>query len=439
MPRLNPDDPRLAAPDFPHGEQRGYDSGCSCRECRAANAARSGLRRQAQTGSPQRCVYGSRVTAARAKAHVLGLIEADPRLNVATVASAAGVPQSIVHDFVSGSREHISETTEEYVLGVTLQAAAARIIRRYADIVPTIDHLMELLDAECGTVPNIAAATGINISNITAILAGKRDKVFVKTAEVIAATTPAHLRAVAAFVPGRMARQRIRSLQANGWPLPYLAERLGYLSRAGIRWLTATDSPINADTDRRVTALYAEIGDRRGPNERTARYARKLGNWPPIHYDEDMRLLKDSIPRAGAYVPLVTAQERARLRLRIMGLTIRSYTAAEIVKVIGGGCDKTIERARREVGLRLENNQNILADLPYIKPGQGEMVALIAEHTAPLALLEAVDSVDEPGTDHVALWESLLAGARRVRAAAAYVALWESLLTEAEQSDQAAA
>lgn len=428
MPRIKPDDARLAAPDFPHGTTKGYDLGCSCAGCREAHSAHRYMQRY---GHPRPENWHRSVSTAPAREHALRLLE-DPSVSKSDIARAAGVAITSVLNILR--KDTVYSTTTDAILAVTPESILGN--QKCVDATPSRKHIEHLLEGEDASYAAIAAAAGMTYDVIQFIAEGRRTTILADTARLLLNLTPYVVRRNSAYVSSRRAVTRIRALQANGWPVRTLAHMLDVLA---LNFVRDGRGLVMQETDRRVEALYNELECRHGGSKRAESIGRGLGYYPPIHYDEDMQLLKDSIPRAGAYVPLVTAQERARMRLRIMGLTIRSYTAAEIVKVIGGGCEKTIERARREVGLRLENNQNILADLPYIKPGQGEMVALIAEHTAPLALLEPVDSVDEPGTDHVALWESLLDGARRVRAAAAYVALWESLLTEAEQSDQAAA
>jgi hypothetical protein len=258
------------------------------------------------------------------------------------------------------------------------------------------------------------------LNNVAKILDENRKGVFIETRRAILGLTPYQVRRNAYLVSKRRAVTRLRALQANHWPLRQLAQKLGYVGD-GFPFMQGKSKMVTQDVDRAVEALYNEIGDAVGPSPRAAALARAAGYWPPIHYDEDMNLIPGSIPSEAKWVPALTQQERARIRLRILGLTLREYSMADIAMAIGES-EKKVERARKMVGLRLERNRGVLLDLPYIKHGQEELVALIEEHTAPIALLEDIAAVDKLGTDYVALWDSLLEGAKRLRGDAPMVA-----------------
>jgi len=423
--RLDPNDPRLAVADFPHGNSKGYARGCSCGPCREAHAEQKyqGKYNRPRPENPRRSV-----STARAREHLAQLLK-HPGVKGADIARAAGMADtSFLNIF---RRESVYSSTSEAFLAVTLDAVLDN--QKVVDATQTREHVEHLLEGEDASYAAIAAASGLTYDVIQFIAEGRRTNIVAVTARSILKLTPYIVRRNAAWVSPRRTVTRLRALQAQRFTYQYLAEQLGLKDGGTIAQITGTKGLVAQDTERKVEALYNRLENRQGPSALSAVMARRAGYWPSIHYDEDMNLIRESIPNKHAYAPMVSPQQRARGRLRVMGLTLREMAGSEIAMIVRGA-DKTIERTRREVGLRLENHRGPLNEKPFIKVGQEDLVKLIIEHTAPIVLSEEVDSFDDPDTDYVALWNSLVAGAQRFRERAAYVDLWLSLLTEQEQS-----
>lgn len=415
MTRLDPDHPLLAAPDFPHGELRGYARGCSCVGCRSANAEATARRKARVEGRPVGQTQGSRVDATAALDHIRTLLAADPLVTPKYIAAAAGVNATVVSDLLAGHAPRISCLTEEYLMGVSLDAARSRLAKTRRPAGPTRDHIRALLQHPLGTYTNIAAATGLEPINLRSIAEDQRIYVYAETASAVAGVTAEILERRAAFVPARIPRMQIRALQAQGFTLMMLTTLSGQKGN-GLSWVKDRSAVVRQDIARRTATLYNEIGDREGPSQRTKSWARRNGYYPSIHYDEDMNLIPGSIPD-GRWEPFTASEDWPRTNLRIMGLTLREYNGPEIADRVGYS-EKKVERIRRKIGLRLEPNARNSVLLDYIKPGQDALVSLIRTHVEHIALNEALPVVDQPGLDYAALWESLVAGAEQLRTAA---------------------
>jgi lambda repressor-like predicted transcriptional regulator len=399
---MTPDDSRLAAPDFPHGEDRGYSRGCPCQPCQAAHTAASvAWRRRAQ--------QGRNVSTIEAREHVLGLLKRTNSKSV--IARAAGVSPNAVRAVLT--KPTARETTVKALLAVAPEMLAAH--RRYVSPAQSVAHIEFLLRCEDCTLPAISSATGLALTGLKTILEGDQKHINIVTEKAILGLTPYVVRRNAYLVGPRRAMTRLRALQAQEWSWVEISRMLDHKTIRYVTWYAAGKEQVTQEVDRRIEALYNKIGDRRGNSPLSADVARRRGFYPAIHYDEDMHLILESIPSKMKWAPAVSPEDRARRNLRIMGLTLREYSMADTAMTIEES-EKIVERARRAVGLKLEQNRGVLVDMPYIKPGQDALVALIAEHTAPIALLEGIESVDKLGTDYVALWDSLVEGAKRLRA-----------------------
>lgn len=418
MPRLAADDPRLTAADFPHGTPVGYGRGCSCLDCRSANAAATAVRKARLTGKPLGDPQGSRVDGTAAREHIEKLLAADPHIKPQHVAKASGVTPTAVTDLLHGYAERISALTEEYLLGTTLEAVQAISTKLLVPAGPVREHILKLMAASpLATAPNIGSAAGLEGYEIRHILTD-RASVHRETAKAITAVTPARLERCAARVPARIPRMQARALQAQGFTLRALGEMCGVAH--GLAWVPLDTEFVAQHVARRMARIYQEVGDREGPSQRTKDWARRNGFYPAIHYDEDMNLIPGSLPGRREEC-LTTPADRARINLRIMGLTLHEQTGTEIAAKVGYSAKK-VERVRRQIGLRLDAAavESVLVD--FIKPGQEALVGLIHQHVADIALYESTPLVDARGLDYVALWDSLVIGAERLRAE---VEAWE--------------
>lgn len=369
----------------------------------------------------------SRVYAEPVHAHLKMLTSLDG-VTHGVIAKAANLPPTTVSTAVH--RATVQRFTAEILLAVTPERALAA--RAFVPAGPSRDHLNRLLEYPDVNYIALAAAAGMHAKQITEVLNGSRAHVKPETEKILLALTPRQARRNATFVSTRVAITRLRALQANGHTPRSLGRMLGL--KEAPYWLQPSTDPcltITQERDRDIERLYSRIGDQRGPSRRAARAARALGYYPPIHYDDDMNLIRESIVTSRTPAPEVSGSTRARDRLRILGLTLREHTAAEIATMLRCS-EKKVERARKDVGLRLESTEQLLADLPYVKRGQDELVALIAQHTADIQILDDSDVLDGPDLDYVELWKSLVDGAKRYAVRAEYVALWESLLAGAD-------
>jgi hypothetical protein len=337
--------------------------------------------------------------------------------DLSTIAVTAGVARRTIGAVLNNPR--VARVTETAVLQLTVDAVSEQWeARRYLrDPGPVRDHIKSLLTFEDCTLAAIVAATGIGYDAIVRIKDGQVAGVTASTVQAVRRLTPYLVRRNAAFVSSRRAITRLRALQAAGHTLRSLSDRLGHAAKdiPCMRTGKITER-ITQENDRRIEHLYRELESKPGPSDRAKAHARRLGYYPPIHYDEDMRLIPDSIPDK-RWIPLSSPEDRARTNLRIMGLTLRDLTGAQIAARVGYS-SKKVERIRREVGLRLEPNACDSILLDYIKPGQDALVALIRQQTQHLDLNEALPMVDLPGMDYVALWDGLCLGAERLRAEA---------------------
>lgn len=204
--------------------------------------------------------------------------------------------------------------------------------------------------------------------------------------------------------PVHPAVTRVRALQAQRWPLHWIAEQLGY--PAEIPFLA--DSPVSPEEDRCVRALFERTGDRQGPCEDSAIAAHALGYWPAIHYDEDMRFIRGSIRG----VTQITDPDRYRRYLVILALTVRDFDHAMICRVLNEDPDdrafeKVAGRTRREIGLRMRSSSKMILEPSRLMPEQAPLFRAIRDHTRGIAVLELVDELDDPDLNYRALWRSL--------------------------------
>lgn len=388
-PRLRPDDPALAAPDYPHGEQRGYDRGCSCDRCRAANAAR------VRTRSGPTCRSTDPGPAA---AHVRWLLDTVPGAYREQVCLAARMARPTLAAVLDG--KPVERRTAQRLLALTPADVAAHL--RNVDPAEVFEHVAWLLTCEGGSVTAIADASGLEKDVVRACARRTRTLLRADSARLILDVTPERMRRCAAHVPPRRAIQRVRSLMANGWRgrdmHPYL--RYGNAS-TGLPFLSRPHRNISQDLDRRIEAMYAALGDKPGPSPRTAARMRVRGWHPPICYDDDGHLIP-GIARTEYAAKLSQQAEAAagryRRRLRAAALIATGWTNAEIAATVRVDT-KTIERiksAEGDYGLNWVH-----------APDRGALLAAIDEATTGIVVDEGTDVLDATGIDYKARWKTL--------------------------------
>lgn len=162
-----------------------------------------------------------------------------------------------------------------------------------------------------------------------------------------------------AFVDVTGARRRIRSLQAIGYSLAYLARRLGYRSTAALNPLLFGDHPtITRTRHDQIDALFRELCMTPGSSKRSVNEARRKGWPPPLAWDcidtdpepsavDDVD--NDEVDRI-AVARVIAGQPPEKLRIvdrraAVVELTRRGRTSREIAGLIGCSL-ATVDRDR---------------------------------------------------------------------------------------------
>lgn len=394
MARLDPNDPTLAHPGFPHGSRSGYDRGCPCVGCRAAAAKCTAVNRARRQGRPRGREQGPRVPlGATTFAHMQRLLAiAPPR----SVAEASGVSAATMARLAAGNAssvayrmtaELILATEPEDVIAVAGKIATDIVRRRISKIV-----------AEGGTLTGIADHVGVRQEAITRIVRGDYDMVRGPLARAILSTTADTARSVYATVDPEQSVRRREALRANGWTVELIAAEAGLLvstvekigQSPSLRWETA-------ETLRKA---YERIGDRPGPSDITRRRARAQGARQPICYDEEMNLVESSV-RTADNLKHDREQRRARLNL----CSIRLY--------IDGMGPEEIRSRLRCSGRFPDDMRKDLAIPSGASPAQADAIALlrplIEAATNDLDYTTYLDHLDDDGIDYAARHAALVA------------------------------
>lgn len=333
------------------------------------------------------------VSAERALAHVDALIAQCPGLTQTHYARLAGLAHNGL--VVARRAGRISVETEERILAVSARHVALSPPPQMPTSIASV-HINALL-AETGVTPNtIARAADVNYQTVYNVMNPKWPNVKWRIFAALMALTADDLRAETYWVDRAPTVTRIRALQANMWPLHTLGATHG-MNLSGLA-NASLDSPMHAPTARRVQALYEAIGDEVGDSPRSATYARRLGYFPPIYYDEDMNLIEDVDDATRA------EQERARTALCILGLTLEGRSVAQIVETLG--CvDKDVSKARKTYGLAI--GRTFDGGYEAVEARSGAVCA-IRGAIKRVHYRSTLDALDEPGLDYVDLLASIL-------------------------------
>lgn len=418
MRRLDPSDPRLAVPNFPHGTVRGYSRGCPCDDCRTAHSADTAARRE-------RAGRG-KVPAGPVVLYLEFLLGYG---KMAAVSRATGIPWHTLSSLQKDTAKDPERTVRRSTATALLNTNPADVLAGAKGFIGSVAltgvraHIDRLVEDHCA-VPEIATAAGVDRTTVGDIVADRRPRVRSATATAILRLTPTDCYRAAGDDSPATSITLLRSLQANGWPLPRLEEMLGH-DIDGI----FTAVRILAETADDVQTLAVQIGDAPGGDLQAAAEAADLGYYPPSYYNADMVLI-ESVPN-GADITYGREQEKARTSLRIIALTVREHPESELNLMLGlDHATGAVQTARRKIGLRLEANRGFLND-KLVKPGQDELVALIEHHVRPIAVYESTDVLDEPDLDYEAAWQALAKAAKDLRTAAAKAPAQNQLATAA--------
>lgn len=157
---------------------------------------------------------------------------------------------------------------------------------------PVRKHIRTLLDAGF-LIDSIAETAGLSTPALHRILKGAKSDGYQRPAKHVRRATSAAILAVtperifaeardAQRVPSYAMMRRIQALQALGWTLRSLDDRLGIGTPAKSFGVSAYTY---ASTHRRIVALFEEIKYTPGPSARTAGNARRRGFVTPLSWD----------------------------------------------------------------------------------------------------------------------------------------------------------
>ena len=330
------------------------------------------------------------ITAERAFAHADALIAKHPGLTLKHIARLGGFSDSIWARARRSNR--IEPATEERILAVR----SRHILLSPPPSVPAslprqrIEWLME----KTGATPNvIARATGLTTQTIMNVLDPDRASAQWRIYALLVACTVEDVLDADLWTAARKTMVRARAMQANGWALD------AYDTMHGTNLTGAAnldpDARLAKTREAEVLALYETIGDTWGGSERAAAYARRLGFRPPVYYVDDMRLIETSVEER--------RQEKARMDLCILGLTIENRQIDDIVETLGVG-DKRVSRVRRRHGIVIERSWG--GEYVAAESVEGAM-RRIRQAVKRIHYRSTIDLLDEPGIDYVDLLASV--------------------------------
>lgn len=203
----------------------------------------------------------------------------------------------------------------------------------------------------------------------------------------------------------------VGSLNALGYSHRWLANVLGVPVDA---LSPPRDSPVPADLMRDALTAAIRIGSRWATPESTGqskeeieqakRQARDEHRHTPAAYDPIYVYVKHSAP-LHAQVAQRPPDVRDALRIRaVTHLVEHGGTAASVAAAVGLS-DRTVERARRLIGLEVARHDNVVT----VAPGQGKLVRAVLRTSLELGM----------GIKHPTLvWTDLIAEAADIHAAA---------------------
>lgn len=219
-------------------------------------------------------------------------------------------------------------------------------------VVEAHDHIAFLQqDTEWGTIANIAAAAGIDDGTARKIINDRGGKSQSLTVRAILAVDHRALRRAAAFCPARIAEQRVRSMQAQGWTLAWQAGQLGYDRAPAPPFLFVRYTMVTREVFDRVQALYRRVGSQRGPSARAAATAAKLGWYPATSYDDDGHLIPGSVRNEAVEQRRAERHRLAEARIRVLQQSLDGHSTREVADLTGVHL-RVVSRYRTESGVR---------------------------------------------------------------------------------------
>lgn len=167
----------------------------------------------------------------------------------------------------------------------------------YVDAQPAREHVQNLIEAGI-KLKRIGRLAGLDPRIVARLINGIPSRGVAPSKRLRAATAQALLAVDSSLerMPGRArvdatgTRRRLQALVAIGWSQRRLANRLG-LADTSVHLIIGA-AGVQAETARRVRALYDELWDQPAPDGQSATvaraYARNAGWLPPMAWDDDL-------------------------------------------------------------------------------------------------------------------------------------------------------
>lgn len=235
---------------------------------------------------------------------------------------------------------------------------------------------------------------GISAHTAVELLNGVRVNIQAATERAVFAITRDRLRQTAGRVPAILAVQRVRSMQAQGWPLYWQVAQLGLRGKSP---QFEKHTEVTQSTFRKVDELYRRVGDQQGTSTKSRTDAARLGWLPGIFYDEDSRLIPEAVPRPCKTRRLISRGERARVICEAMRLSCRGFSITEVSDMVGIS-DRQIARWRQVVGLSSggpERTREVLELVETAETAEGPTYDEVAIQLGAMIPLGARDATGE--------------------------------------------
>jgi transcriptional regulator with XRE-family HTH domain len=178
-------------------------------------------------------------------------------------------------------------------------------------------HLRNLA-AQGYTLERLAKAYGLNKKTLSWILTGRTKEVKLATEKTIMGLD---LTTLSEKSFGRIAaepyREYCRRLFANGWNQHLISVMCGYKDKQAMNVFRSRAVYLQPKTAEKLEKVFAEIGDRAGPDEWSRKHWQKRGWLPPAAYDDngipDWRAVDGLAPEVVAAVKEKAKKVKAEL------------------------------------------------------------------------------------------------------------------------------
>lgn len=191
--------------------------------------------------------------------------------------------------YVRGCRcDDCREANRTYARRRDVYGWSERVAADWCDAEPARLHV-QALQAQGMGYKRVAAQAGLSVSVLHALLWGKHGhpakRMLRRNADAILAVTFDAADGAIADPTGTV--RRIRALQAIGWPLREIGERIG-IATSNLGTIACGYRAVTHATARKVAQVYDELSMSPGPSRRSITMARSRGWLPPLAWDDDV-------------------------------------------------------------------------------------------------------------------------------------------------------